>query len=160
MIEWGRRDGVHFVHGELTVGEALAPPLIKKVKWTADPDLLTIIDAAPGTACPAVEAVKGADACVLVTEPTPFGLNDLQLAVDLVRGLNIPLGVVVNRCDVGDSRVEDYCRAENIPILAKMPLDRRLAVHYSNGEPIVTHDATWKRTFEALFQKVVGLVSE
>ena len=106
VIEIGSADNVQFVHGKLNVGEAMAPPVIRQVKRYINPTHTVIIDAPPGTSCPVITAVSGTDFCVLVTEPTPFGLNDLQLAVEAMRKLNIPFGVVINRCDLGDYKTE------------------------------------------------------
>ncbi len=160
IVEKGETGEIQFIHGRLTVGEAVVPPLIKAVKREIEKDGLVIIDSAPGTACPAVEAVKGASFCLLVTEPTPFGLNDLKLAVEMVRGFDIPLGVVINRADVGDKEVEKYCRKEKIPVLMKIPLDRELAVLYSDGENIVNHRPEWKERFIDLFDKIKELVKK
>jgi len=160
IVEKGETGEIQFIHGRLTVGEAVVPPLIKAVKREIKKDGLVIIDSAPGTACPAVEAVKGTSFCLLVTEPTPFGLNDLKLAVEMVRGFDIPLGVVINRADVGDKEVEKYCRKEKIPVLMKIPLDRELAVLYSDGESIVNHRPEWKEKFIDLFNKIRELVKK
>ena len=160
IVEKGETGEIQFIHGRLTVGEAVVPPLIKAVKREIEKDGLVIIDSAPGTACPAVEAVKGTNFCLLVTEPTPFGLNDLKLAVEMVRGFDIPLGVVINRADVGDKEVEKYCRKEKIPVLMKIPLDKELAVLYSDGESIVNHHPEWKERFIDLFDKIKELVKK
>ena len=123
LLEIGNAGNLAFAHGKLSIGQAMAPPVIRKVKKLADKDKLVIIDASPGTSCPVVEAISNSDFCLLVTEPTPFGLNDLILAVETVRQLGIPCGVVLNRAGIGDSNTEDYCRKENIPIarLRKKP---------------------------------------
>lgn len=134
VVEAGHADGIGFVHGRLRVGAAMSPPLIRAVKKNAPKNDLIIIDAPPGTSCPVIAAVKGADFVVLVTEPTPFGLHDLTLAVETVRQIGIPFGVVINRSDIGDDRVSTYCRREQIPILLQIPDDRRVAEAYSRGE--------------------------
>jgi MinD superfamily P-loop ATPase len=112
------------------------------------------VDVPPGTSCPVIEAVSGSDFCLLVTEPTPFGLNDLILAVDMLRILKIPFGVAINRSDVGDDRVDDYCNREDIPILMKIPMDRELAFAYSNGTPLVVAKPQWKTNFMGLFEDI------
>jgi MinD superfamily P-loop ATPase len=117
VVETGRRNGLGFVHGRLRVGEAMSPPLIRKVRASAGPEDLTIIDAPPGTSCPVIAAMKGTDFVLMVTEPTPFGLHDLKLAVEAVKLLGIPCGLVINRSDVGDERVKEYAEKENLPIL-------------------------------------------
>ena len=160
VVEWGQSDGVHFVHGRLHVSEAMAPPVIRKVKGNAASSGLVIIDAPPGTSCPVVETVKGSDFCLLVTEPTPFGLNDLALAVEMVRELRIPFGVLLNRAGVGDSGVQRYCEKENIPILLTIPLDREIARIYSRGIPLVEGLPQWKTSFRELYSKVKGYIDE
>lgn len=137
VVETGRADGVAFVQGRLNVGAAMSPPLIRAVRATAPSAGVVILDAPPGTSCPVIAAMREADFVVLVTEPTPFGLHDLTLAVDTVRKMGIPFGVVVNRCDVGDNRVREYCATEVIAILAEIPDDRRVAEAYSRGEMAV-----------------------
>jgi len=134
VVEIGHANGIGFVQGRLRVGAAMSPPLIRAVKQDAPKNGLIILDAPPGTSCPVIAAVKGADFVVLVTEPTPFGLHDLTLAVETVRQIGIPFGVVINRSDIGDDRVSAYCRREQIPILMEIPDDRRIAEAYSRGE--------------------------
>jgi MinD superfamily P-loop ATPase len=160
LIEMGQSDGVAFVHGKLTVGEALAPPVIRKVKDKANYDGTVIIDVSPGTSCPVVEAIKGSDFCLLVTEPTPFGLNDLMLAVETVRELNIPCGIVLNRAGVGDAGVEEYCRKENIPVLLTIPLNTKIARLYSRGTTLVEGMPEWKERFVALFEGIREIANE
>lgn len=135
VVEEGRADGIRFFQGILRVGEVRSTPLIRQVKRSLSScDGIKIVDAPPGTSCPVIEAVKGVDFVLLVTEPTPFGLNDLKLAVGMVRELKIPLGVVINRADVGDDEVKVYCQAEGIELLLEIPDDRRVAEAYSRGE--------------------------
>jgi len=133
VIEHGQADGIDFVEGRLNIGEVMATPIIRQVREQANANGIVIIDSPPGTSCPVVESVKGSDFCLLVTEPTPFGFNDLVLAVGTVRELGIPLAVVLNRTGTGDNRVEEYCSKEKIPILLRIPLDTRIARLYSNG---------------------------
>jgi MinD superfamily P-loop ATPase len=160
VVEWGNSDGVGLVQGILTVGEAMAPPVIRKVKEHANHDSVVIIDVPPGTSCPVVEAIKGSDFCLLVTEPTPFGLNDLVLAVETVRELNIPCGVVLNRAGIGDAKAEEYCHHENIPILLTIPLDTEIARLYSRGIALVEGLPRWKENFHELFDRIKGIVDE
>jgi MinD superfamily P-loop ATPase len=150
-IESGQAGKVLFVHGRLDVGEAMSPPLIRQVKKYTDPSRTVIIDAPPGTSCPVITAVKDSDFCVLVTEPTPFGLNDLALAVEMLRKLEIPFGVVINRCDIGDGKVEEYCGREGIRILMKIPFSREIAAAYSEGIPMVSMEALYKEKFTGLY---------
>nr|MBN2277394.1 ATP-binding protein [candidate division Zixibacteria bacterium] len=132
-INYGNGQGVKFFEGRLNIGEALSPPVIKVLRSVPNGSRITIIDAPPGTSCPVIEAVRNTDFVVLVTEPTPFGLHDLKLAVEMVRAMNLPFGVVINRADMGDDRVEKYCKSERVDILLKIPFDRRLAEEYSEG---------------------------
>jgi MinD superfamily P-loop ATPase len=151
IIEIGDKGDLQFIHGRLNIGEVMSPPLIRQVKEYINATRTVIIDAPPGTSCPVITAVKGSDFCVLVTEPTPFGLNDLILAVEVLRKLQIPFGVVINRSDIGDNKVEDYCRNENIPVLMKIPFSREIAVSYSKGIPIVESDVSYKDKFINLY---------
>jgi len=160
VVEWGHSNSVGFVHGKLTVGEAMAPPVIRKVKEYANNDGTVIVDVPPGTSCPVVEAIKGSDFCILVTEPTPFGLNDLTLAVETVRELGMPCGIVLNRAGVGDSKVEEYCKKENIPILLTIPLDTEIARLYSRGITLVDGMPQWKSSFLQLFDGIREIVDE
>jgi len=160
VIETGNADGIDFIHGKLDIGQAMAPPIIRKVKNLTDKDRLTIIDVSPGTSCPVVEAIKDSDFCLLVTEPTPFGLNDLILAVETVRQLGIPCGVVLNRAGIGDDKTEKYCRKENIPIMLTIPLDTSIANFYSRGVPLVEGMPHFKNSFLELFDKIKEVVNE
>ena len=160
VVESGHSDGVDFVHGKLAVGEAMAPPIIRKVKAQANSDGIVIIDVPPGTSCPVVEAVKDSDFCLLVTEPTPFGLNDLVLAVETVKELKIPCGVVINRAGVGDRKVEEYCTKENIPVLLTIPMDIGIARIYSRGITLVEGMTQWKESFLALFDRIQEIAHE
>lgn len=137
-VESGTAGWIRFIHGKLRVGEAMSPPLIRRLKEKIPSRGVVIMDAPPGTSCPVVETVRGCDFVLLVTEPTPFGLNDLGLAVEMVRLLEIPFAVGVNRKGSGDDRVERYCRREDIPILFELENDRRIAVAYSRGEPLIS----------------------
>jgi MinD superfamily P-loop ATPase len=134
MVMSGNSGNVKFVSGKLNVGEPLATTVIRAVKKAIRAETDVLIDAPPGTSCPVVEAVSGSDFVLLVTEPTPFGFNDLKLAVETVRKLDLDFGVVINRSDVGDDVVERFCRDENIPLIAEIPDDRRIAEIYSRGE--------------------------
>jgi MinD superfamily P-loop ATPase len=158
VIERGHRNGLEFVHGRLRVGEAMSPPLIRKVREYTRPDTLTIIDAPPGTSCPVIASMKGADFVLLVTEPTPFGLHDLKLAVGAVNILGIPCGLVINRSDMGDAQVKTYAEKENVPILMEIPFDRRIAEAYSRGEMVVHAMPEWKQEFKDLYHRIEEMV--
>lgn len=154
VIETGPAGEVAFVQGRLNVGEPMSPPLIRAVKRHVKPDAINLLDCPPGTACPMIAAVRGADVVLLVTEPTPFGLHDLGLAVETVRLLGLPLGVVVNRVGVGDDRVHRYCRAEGVPVLMEIPDDRRIAEAYSRGELAIDAVPDLRPAFVRLFEAV------
>lgn len=154
LLEIGSRDQIRFIHGRLRVGEAMAVPLIKRVKAEAHPDGLIIIDAPPGTSCPVVASLWGSDAVILVTEPTPFGLCDLELAVGAARELQLPIGLVINRSDLGDRRVHDYAARENLPILLEIPFDREAAGAYARGQLLVEALPSWRTMMKDLLEKV------
>ena len=157
VIESGNSGLIDFSHGILNVGEPMAPPLIKQVKRLITNNKKIIIDASPGTSCPVVETVKGTDFCLLVTEPTPFGLNDLKLAVGMLRKLAIPFGVVINSADIGDQEVARYCESEGIPIVMTIPWDRRIAEAYSSGIPLVEALPDFQDKFSQLYKTIEGL---
>ncbi len=157
IVEFGETGNIQFIHGKLDIGQAMSPPIIRAVKNHMNSAQVVIIDAPPGTSCPVIEAVKGSDASLLVTEPTPFGLNDLRLAVETLRELKIPFGVVINRSDIGDQKVQDYCTKENIPVMMTIPMDRNIAVAYSMGHTIVETQPAYKKKFLELFREVENL---
>ncbi len=157
IVEIGHAGSIRFAHGKLNVGEVMAPPVIRKVKEYIDHESTVIIDVSPGTSCPVVESIRDSDFCLLVTEPTPFGLNDLILAVEVARKLDIPCGVVLNRAGVGDNKVEEYCLKENIPILLTIPLDTRIASCYSRGIPLVECIPQWRGQFLELFDSIKSM---
>jgi len=160
MIQVGHLNGLEFVHGKLRVGEAMSPPLIRKVRDYARTGRITIIDAPPGTSCPVIAAMKDTDFVLLVTEPTPFGLHDLKLAVGAVRILKIPCGLVINRADMGDDKVKHYAEAEALPILMEIPFDRRIAEVYSRGELLVEAMPGWKEKFLELYSRIEARIEE
>jgi MinD superfamily P-loop ATPase len=136
----------------------MAPPLIKAVKKRLRTDLPAILDAPPGTSCPVIAAVKEADFVVLVTEPTPFGLHDLKLAVSMVKTLQLPFGVVVNRMGAGDDRVNRFCKEAGVPVLLEIPDDRRIAEAYSRGKVIFDALPEYKKAFIQLRQKIAARI--
>jgi len=170
VLEEGKTGSISFIDGKLNLGEALAVPLVRAVKkaglgirpnndQVTSNNHLTIIDVPPGTSCPVVESVKGGDFCLLVTEPTPFGLNDLVLAVGVLRKLRIPFGVLINRADVGDTKVDEYCQREKISILMRIPMDRNIAMAYSKGIPMIEVKPEYKKEFIKLYEKIEQLTS-
>ena len=154
VIEIGNCGDIQFIHGRLNIGEIMAPPLIKQVKEYINPAKTIIIDAPPGTSCPVIASVKGSDFCILVTEPTPFGLNDLILTVEVLRKLYIPFGVIVNRSDIGDEKVDLFCKENNIPVLMRIPFDRDIALLYSKGIPLVTEKKEYTKRFQDVFDLI------
>jgi MinD superfamily P-loop ATPase len=152
-LEEGAAGAVRFVHARLGVGVPTAPPVVRAVKKRIG-EGLSILDSPPGTSCPVVETVRDADFAALVTEPTPFGLNDLRLAVDMLRVLGVPFGVVINRAGSGDLSVYEYCREEEIDVLAEIPDRRRIAEMYSRGEILVEEDAVLADIFKGLLAAV------
>jgi MinD superfamily P-loop ATPase len=149
----------------MNVGEPMAVPIIRQLKrWVISPQRdgrPVILDAPPGTACPVVESMRGADLVLMVTEPTPFGLHDLRLAVEVARDeLGLPVAVVINRDGAGDRGVEAYCAAEGIPILTRIPLDRRIAEAYSEGVSLVEALPAYQSRFRALYTAILQLLDE
>ncbi|MCU0236163.1 MAG: 4Fe-4S binding protein, partial [Acidobacteria bacterium] len=153
-IETKQAGRITLVTGRLDVGQAMAPPLIRAVKQRLQPGMPAILDAPPGTSCPVIAAIRGADFVLLVTEPTPFGLHDLRLAVDMVKELGLPFGVLVNRAGSGDDRVHRYCSEAAIPILAEIADDRRIARAYSRGQLIVEALPEYRDLFSKLAEKL------
>ncbi|MEW5763077.1 MAG: ATP-binding protein [Bacillota bacterium] len=158
IIERGRTGTVLFAHGKLRPGEALAPPVIKALRRNAPAGKFTVIDCPPGTACPVVAAVRGADYCLVVTEPTPFGQHDLEAVTRMLALLGIPYGVIINRADLGDGAVEDFCRDRGIPILGKIPFDRRIASSFAAGKPFIKELPEWRETFARWWDRIEGEV--
>jgi MinD superfamily P-loop ATPase len=154
IAEFGRADGIYYAAGKLDIGTIQSPALIKHVKGKSIDDGTVIIDVPPGTSCPVIEAVKGVDFVLLVTEPTPFGLNDLKLAVGMVRELKLPFAVVINQSNLGDEQVRQYCDGENIQIILEIPNDRRIAEAYSVGKMIVDVLGEYKKDFAGLYESV------
>jgi len=163
VIEEGRAGPIRFAQGILNVGEAMAVPIIRQLKGRveAERDHQVIIrDAPPGTSCPVVESLREADFALMVTEPTPFGLHDLRLTVEVARDeLHLPVGVVINRDGVGDAGVDDYCRAEGIPVLMRIPLDRRIAEAYSDGVTLIDALPKYRGQFLDLYHRIVQEVN-
>jgi len=168
IVEEERRTGtlvkgvacdVELVYGVLEVGEPMAVPVIREVKREIRREKNVILDAPPGTACPVVATVHGSDFCVLVTEPTPFGLHDLQIAEQVVKEMEVPMGVVVNKAGIGDEEVYKFCEREGIPILLEIPYSRRIAELYSDGVPYVREMPEWKERFRDVWKRIEEHVS-
>jgi MinD superfamily P-loop ATPase len=159
VVEVVDTGAVTLVEGRLDVGVALTPPLIRAVKAHVDRDRPAILDAPPGRSCAVIETLRGADAVLLVTEPTPFGLNDLAQALAVARELHLPCGVVVNRVGIGDDRVQAFCRENDVPVLAELPDDRRIAEAGSRGRPLVDALPEYRGAIESLLEKATRLAA-
>ena len=159
-LKRGSADDVELVYGELDVQKPMAVPVITAVKKQIINDKNVILDSPPGTSCPVIQTVTGSDFCVLVTEPTPFGLHDLKIIVQVLENMKIPFGVVLNRAGIGDKRVHEFCREKNIPILLEIPYDKRIAELYSQGIPFSKEMTEWKTKFQELFKTVERLAKK
>ena len=153
-IEHGMAGELDFYHGILNIGEIKTIQLLKALKKKIDRRKEVILDSPPGTSCPVIETISSSDYCILVTEPTPFGLHDLKLAVDVVRTIGVPFGVIINRDGVGNEKVEEYCHNENIPILMKIPHSREIAHLYSEGIAFATEMDEWRNKFKEMFRRI------
>jgi len=154
VLEEGRSNGLLYAGGRLRVGEAMSAPLIKAARRLARPDKTVILDAPPGTSCPVIATLKGVDFCVLVTEPTPFGIHDLLLALEVVRSLGLPHGLVINRADLGDGELEKICREQGLPVLMSIPEDRSIAESYSRGQLMTVTHPGYRKAFRNLMQVI------
>jgi MinD superfamily P-loop ATPase len=154
VIKKGEAEGVELVYGELDVGEAMAVPLIKAVKNQMKGNKNVVIDAPPGTACSLVASVHKTDYCILVTEPTPFGLHDLKITVQVLKDLGVPMGIVINRAGLGDKKVYEYCKKEKIPVLLEIPFSKKIAELYSRGVPFVAEMPEWKEKFLEIWNNI------
>jgi MinD superfamily P-loop ATPase len=154
LVEWGNVGEMAFAHGLLNPGNPMPPPIIRRLKAMAQGEKTVIIDVSPGTSCPVVESLRGSDYCLLVTEPTPFGLHDLKLAVEVARELNLPTGVVINRTDIGDCGVERYCQEERLPILIRIPFDRRIAEAYSGGTTLIKAFPDYQSRLREMYKEI------
>ncbi|RKY02433.1 MAG: (4Fe-4S)-binding protein [Spirochaetes bacterium] len=158
IIRQAKIENIHLSQGLLNIGEPMGTPIVKRLKKTINPNhYLTILDAPPGTGCSVVESIRDSDFSLLVTEPTPFGLYDLKLAVDVVRKLSVPFGVLINRADVGDAGVREYCKKENINILMEIPLDEKIAYATSQGIPLSKVEG-YKDKMVKLYEKIATII--
>src|SRR4030042_1345021 len=159
-LKFGLAEDLALVYGELEIGKPMAVPVIKAVKKQIEEGKNVILDSPPGTSYPFIETVRGSDFCVLVTEPTPFGLHDLKIAVQVLKKIAVPFGVVVNRAGIGNQSLYDYCRKEDISILLEIPYERRIAELYSKGVPFSLEMPEWEDKFQALFKEIARLVGK
>ncbi len=155
------RSGIPFARGVLNIGEPMAVPVIRQLKKWAEPEpgQVEILDASPGTSCPVVESMRGADFVLLVTEPTPFGLHDLRLALEVTRELNIPAGVVINRDGSGSAQMDEFCQAEGVPILMHVPFERAIAEGVACGRPLVEIHPEYAHRFRQMMIQITALLA-
>lgn len=161
VLECGpARSGILFAQGVLNIGEPMAVPVIRQLKrWLEPrPGQFEILDAPPGTSCPVVESMRGADFILLVTEPTPFGLHDLRLAVEVAHELNIPVGVVINRDGLGDDHIDEFCRSAQIPILMRVPFERVIAEGVAQGKTLMDIHPQYFSSFRQLLREVAAVL--
>lgn len=157
MLESGHvQAALEFAHGILDTGQPLAVPVIRQLRWwkPPHPDVLTIIDSPPGTSCPVVDTIRGADYVLLVTEPTPFGLHDLRLAYQLTQEMHLPAGVIINRDGIGDAGVLEFCADHDLPVLMRIPLDEGLAKGLAQGIPLVKLRPDYLSRFRQMFKMI------
>ena len=160
QISGGKSRSLDFIQGCSRIGEAMSPPLIDQVLAKNNYEGLTIIDAPPGTSCPVISSIKGSNFVILVTEPTPFGLHDLILAVETVKVLGIPCGIVINRANLGFDKVHKYAEEENIPILLEIPFDQKIAEIYSTGKMLIDEMPEWKERFNEVYVKIKNIIDQ
>lgn len=159
-IERGRSaEGLDFMHGVLEIGEPKAGPIIAAIKERLDPAAVNIVDCGPGTGCAAMTAVQGSDVCIMVTEPTPFGLHDLLMAVKMAETLGVPSLVVVNKDAPGNTEVRDFCAEHGLEIALSIPFSMETARLTSSGVNLVDSEKDWQRTFYSLYERVSPMVS-
>ena len=149
-----RGKDIRFVHGILDIGEPKATPIIRRLKQECDPEAINILDGGPGTGCPVMETVRGCDYCVLVTEPTQFGLHDLRMALDMARELGLPYGVVINKYVLGGGGMDIWCAENEIPVLLRIPYKREYASLYSRGLNLVEELPAWNERFLRIYREI------
>lgn len=153
-IEWRHTGKFPLVTGKMNVGHTMSVPVIRQLKSWMDERKINLLDAPPGTACPMVHTVGGCDYCILVTEPTPFGLHDLKLAVETLNVLKVPFGVVINRNEEGANLPEEYCRENGIRILMRIPFSRDIAEGYARGRTLLQSAPELRKPFSALLKGI------
>lgn len=156
-LTYASRGDIELVYGELDVQRPMSVPIIAEIKQQIIRDKHVILDSPPGTSCPVIQTIQGSDFCVLVTEPTPFGLHDLKIIVQVLEKMTVPFGVVVNRAGIGDKKVYEFCDEKDIPILLEIPYDEQIAKLYSQGIPFSQEMPDWKTEFQKLFKTIERL---
>jgi MinD superfamily P-loop ATPase len=159
-VKMGIAGNIELVYGELAVSEPMPIPVIKEVKRHVKDRKIVIVDSPPGTSCPMIESVYNSDYCILVAEPTPFGLHDLKITVEVLEKIGIPFGVVINRTEIGDRKTYDYCKRKEIPILLEIPFQRKIAELYSRGIPFINEMPEWRTRFQRLFTEIKERVKD
>jgi len=145
-----------FLQGRLNIGEPISIPIISELKKRMKKNMPVILDCSPGASCTVVQSIEGCDYCILVTEPTPFGLHDLRIAVQLVRKMGIPFGIVLNKASESSRLIHDFCQSEGIELLMEIPFSREIAEAYSKGTLPVYNNDLWKESFEKLYERIEG----
>jgi len=157
VLRIGEGKGVKFVEGRLNISEVLAPLVIEEAKKLAQREGAVILDAPPGTSCPAVATLKETDFALLVTEPTPFGLHDLELAYEVTKALKVPAAVIINKAGE-DGLIEKFCQEKGLPVLLKIPFQKEVAAAYAKGIPLVEAIPDYKTKFEELYNQIRGML--
>lgn len=157
FVDVGTKEGLMAIRGILNVGEPMGIPILKKLKGYIKSDYVNIIDSPPGSSCSVINSIEDSDYCILVTEPTVFGLHDLKIAVEVVRKMDIRFGIVINKSNNNDRLVENYCKNENIEILGRLPFDRKIAQSYSKGELLIENDKVTE-ALDAIISKIMEVI--
>ncbi|MBD3191075.1 MAG: P-loop NTPase [Candidatus Heimdallarchaeota archaeon] len=159
-VRVGQKNDLEIIDGSLNIGQARAIPVIQAVKDHINSNNISILDSPPGASCPVIETIEDTDFCILVTEPTPFGLWDLKIMVEVVKLLKIPFGIIINREGLGeDDSVEKFCEENDLPIILRIPFDRKIAEAYSRGVPIIELYPKWQEKFQSLYDYIKGEVN-
>lgn len=138
------RFGTKLIYGQLKTGELSGVKIIDRVNEIVEQESLILVDSPPGTSCSTVAALENCDYAVIVTEPTPFGVSDMKMVVEMLREMSIPFSVIINKAGLGDDEVYEYCRSENLLISGEIPFDREVAVAYSTGHLAVEVSGKYK----------------
>ncbi|MDI6600797.1 MAG: ATP-binding protein [Thermoanaerobacteraceae bacterium] len=157
-ISTGVSRGIDFIEGRLNPGEPSGVPIIKQINILIKSIELSIVDSPPGTSCSVVNTIEDSDLCILVTEPTPFGLHDLKLAVELVKEMDIPMAVIINKSGSDNQIIYNYCMKNDIKVLMEIPYDKKIAELYSRGTLIAEADSTYEKMFVDLAEKILELI--
>ncbi len=151
--------GIDFISGNLSPGSMRTTTVQNELEKLINKNGIVIIDSPPGNSCSMVMSVKNSDYCILVTEPTPYGLNDLILSMEVLGNLKIPYGVIINRDGIGDSTLEDYCRDKNIKVLLKIPDERNIAKSYSEGKTLIDFNNYYIQAFKKILKEIENTIN-